>query len=175
MFKVGETIKAEIINIEGSKIFLSAKKLMDDPWKDIAKKYKIGSKAKGTILKINPFGLFVELEKDIHGLAHVSQLDLGSGEKVEQKFKAGDELEFIVMSVEPNEHRLGLGLKEISAEEIAEKTASAKGSDESKNEAKEEKKAKKTSHSAEAPRDEKTEESTETPETTEAEIVEEEK
>jgi len=110
MFKVGETIKAEIINIEGSKIFLSTKKLMDDPWKDIAKKYKIGSNAKGTVLKINPFGLFVELEKDIHGLAHVSQLGLATGEKVEQKFKAGDELDFVIMSVEPNEHRLGLGL-----------------------------------------------------------------
>lgn len=154
MFKVSETIKAEIINIEGSKIFLSAKKLMDDPWKDIAKKYKIGSKAKGTILKINPFGLFIELEKDIHGLAHVSQLGLASGEKVEQKFKTGDELEFIVMSVEPNEHRLGLGLKEISAEEIAEKQ-----------EAKEEKKTKKA----------KAEKPTEEPETTEVETKEEEK
>ncbi len=124
LFKVGETIKAEIINIEGSKIFLSAKKLMADPWKDIAEKYTIGSKAHGTILKINPFGLFVELEKDIHGLAHVSQLDLASGEKVEQKFKAGDELDFIVMSIEPNEHRLGLGLKEAIATEGKEETTS---------------------------------------------------
>lgn len=111
LFKAGDAIKAEIINIEGSKIFLSAKKLTEDPWKDIAKKYQIGAKAKGTIQKINSFGLFVELEKDIHGLAHVSQLDLETGEKLEDKYQVGQELEFTITSIEPNEHRLGLSTK----------------------------------------------------------------
>ncbi len=111
LFHAGDTIKAEIINIEGSKIFLSAKKLAEDPWKDIVKKYKIGAKVKGTIQKINSFGLFVELEKDIHGLAHVSQLGLAPEEKLEQKYKIGDTLEFTIMSIEPEEHRLGLTVK----------------------------------------------------------------
>lgn len=115
LFKAGDIIKAEIINIEGSKIFLSAKKLAEDPWKDIAKKYTIGASAQGTIQKINSFGLFVELEKDIHGLAHVSQLDLAPGEKLEQKFKIGDQLEFTIMSIEPGEHRLGLTIKKDQA------------------------------------------------------------
>lgn len=108
LFKAGDQIKAEIINIEGSKIFLSAKKLSADPWKDIAKKYTIGSTAKGIIQKINSFGLFVELEKDIHGLAHVSQLNLSTGEKLDQRYTIGDELEFTIISIEPEEHRLGL-------------------------------------------------------------------
>ena len=128
LFKAGDTIKAEIINIEGSKIFLSAKKLAEDPWKDIVKKYKIGSKVKGTIQKINSFGLFVELEKDIHGLAHVSQLEIDPGEKLEQKFKIGDTLEFTIMSIEPEEHRLGLATKvetKKAKEEKEEKTESA--------------------------------------------------
>lgn len=72
--KVGETIKAEIINVEGSKIFLSMKKLKDDPWKRVGDRYAVGQTVKGTVLKVNPFGLFVELDPDIHGLAHVSEL-----------------------------------------------------------------------------------------------------
>jgi len=81
LYKIGDKIRAEIISIDGSKIFLSAKKLVHDPWRDVAKKYKVGQKVTGTVLKVNPFGLFVELDKDIHGLAHVSQLALKPGQK----------------------------------------------------------------------------------------------
>jgi len=63
--KVGQKIKAEIISIENSKIFLSMKKLSQDPWDGIEKKYKIGDKISGSIIKANPFGLFVEIEKNI--------------------------------------------------------------------------------------------------------------
>ena len=78
LFKVGDKVKAEIISIEGSKIFLSAKKLLTDPWREVENKYKIGQTVAGAILKVNPFGLFVELDKDIHGLSHISQLGLKS-------------------------------------------------------------------------------------------------
>ncbi|MCD4705883.1 S1 RNA-binding domain-containing protein, partial [bacterium] len=67
--KLNDKVKAEIIEINGIKIFLSIKKITDDPWKDIEKKYKKGDIVEGKILKINPFGLFVELDKNIHGLA----------------------------------------------------------------------------------------------------------
>ena len=50
------------------------KKLIGDPWQDVEKKYKVGDTVEGTILKINPFGFFVELDPEIHGLAHVSEL-----------------------------------------------------------------------------------------------------
>lgn len=108
LFKVGDKINAEIISIDGSKIFLSAKKLLGDPWKDVAKKYKEGQVVAGTILKVNPFGLFVELDKDIHGLAHITQLDLAPGRKIGDAFKAGEKKEFTIISIEPKEHRLGL-------------------------------------------------------------------
>ncbi len=108
LYKVGDKIKAEIITVDGSKIFLSAKKLMKDPWADVAKKYKEGQIVKGKILKVNPFGLFIELDEDIHGLAHVSQLDLAPGQKIEDVYKANQEAEFEIMSIEPEHHRLGL-------------------------------------------------------------------
>src|SRR3989344_4333863 len=74
LLKIGQTVKAEIIGIEGSKIFLSMKKLIQDPWAGVAEKYRIGEMVEGTVLKVNPFGLFVELDAEIHGLAHVSEL-----------------------------------------------------------------------------------------------------
>ncbi|MDP3043045.1 MAG: S1 RNA-binding domain-containing protein [bacterium] len=123
LFKVGDKIKAEIISIDGSKIFLSAKKLLGDPWKDVAKKYKEGQVVAGTILKINPFGLFVELDSDIHGLAHITQLDLAPGQKISDCFKPGEKKEFTIISIEPKEHRLGLVVKKESAQGGQEKDA----------------------------------------------------
>ncbi|NCN25682.1 30S ribosomal protein S1 [Candidatus Falkowbacteria bacterium CG10_big_fil_rev_8_21_14_0_10_37_14] len=111
IYKVGDRIKAEIISINGSKIFLSAKKLINDPWQNIQEKYKLGENYKGQIIKINPFGLFVELDQDIHGLAHVSQISLAAGQKIDDCYKIGETHEFTVMSIEPNEHRLGLTIK----------------------------------------------------------------
>jgi len=112
LFKVGETIKAEVISLENSKIFLSAKKLQKDPWANVEKKYKAGQAVEGIILKVNPFGLFVKLDEDIHGLAHVSQLDLAPKQKINEKFKSGDKKKFEIVSIEPKDHRLGLAYKD---------------------------------------------------------------
>jgi small subunit ribosomal protein S1 len=110
MYKVGDDIKAEIISIDGAKVFLSAKKLMRDPWLEASAKYKSGQVVKGTILKVNPFGLFVKLDEEIHGLAHISQLNLGPKEKISELFTADEEKEFEIVSISPSEHRLGLKL-----------------------------------------------------------------
>lgn len=105
--KQGEQVKAKIIQIDGSKIFLSMKQLQEDPWASVASKYNVGDVVKGKVLKVNPFGLFVELDKDIHGLAHVSEL---SDQSIDIKTFAspGDEMDFEVVNIEPKEHRLGL-------------------------------------------------------------------
>lgn len=108
LYNVGDKIKAEVIDVKGSKIFLSAKKLLSDPWEGAAKKYKSGQTVKGKILKVNPFGLFVKLDDEIHGLAHVSQIGLAPDQKIYDIFKVGDSKDFVVTSVEPKEHRLGL-------------------------------------------------------------------
>jgi len=110
MFKVGDNIKAEIISIDGAKVFLSAKKLLKDPWLEASVKYKTGQVVPGTILKVNPFGLFVKLDDEIHGLAHISQLNLESKEKIAELFKADEVKDFEIVSISPSEHRLGLKL-----------------------------------------------------------------
>lgn len=111
LLRVGQVVKAEIIGIEGSKIFLSMKKLVHDPWQNVSERYKIGDTVEGTVLKVNPFGFFVELDPEIHGLAHVSELSDNPVADVNQIAKEGERMKFKVVSIEPQEHRLGLSIK----------------------------------------------------------------
>ncbi len=112
--KVGQRVKAKIINVEGSKISLSLRRLIEDPWKNVKDKYKVGDKVKGKVLKVNPFGLFVELDNEIHGLAHISELSDKSIQDAAQVAKVGDQIEFKVISLDPQEHRLGLSIKALT-------------------------------------------------------------
>lgn len=135
LVKVGDTVKAEIIGIEGSKIFLSMKKLIEDPWIGVAKKYSIGDIVEGKVLKANPFGFFVELDEDIHGLAHISELSDKPINDVTEAATVGEVRKFKIVSIEPDKHRLGLSIKAMnkkkkpaekkSAEKSAEKNAGA--------------------------------------------------
>lgn len=124
LFKIGDTIKAQIISMDGAKIFLSAKKLLTDPWSAIGEKYKSGQIINGKIIKINPFGLFIELDENIHGLAHISQLGLPPGTRIENLFNTGETKEFVITSIQPKEHRLGLTInREARTKEIEKDTA----------------------------------------------------
>lgn len=74
-------------------------------------KYQAGQVVKGTILKVNPFGLFVKLDEEIHGLAHISQIGLAAKDKItDLSKKPGEESDFEIVNISPSEHRLGLKL-----------------------------------------------------------------
>lgn len=105
LFNVGKKVKCKIIGIDDSRISLSIKALEKDPWQEVAKKYTIGQKVEGVVTKVNPFGAFVQLDEDIHGLAHISKLSEDSGIEL---LKVGETYEFNIISIEPSEHRLGL-------------------------------------------------------------------
>ncbi len=109
--KVGDTVKAKIISIDGSRISLSMKALMKDPWQEATAKYKVGDKVEGKVLKVNPFGAFIELDKDIHGLAHISELSNDRISDPTEVVKIGNNYTFRILSIEPENHRLGLSLK----------------------------------------------------------------
>ncbi|MDD4996097.1 MAG: S1 RNA-binding domain-containing protein [Patescibacteria group bacterium] len=109
--KIGDKIKAEIIGItDDGKISLSIRRLLKDPWKTVKEKYKIGQIIDGKILKINPFGLFVEIDPDIHGLAHISELSDKPIKDASCVAQMGETLKFKIVSIEPDDHRLGLSL-----------------------------------------------------------------
>lgn len=136
LLKVGEQVDAQIIQLDHSKIYLSMKRLVDDPWKRAKDKFKVGDTVKGKILKIEPFGLMVGLDKDIHGLAHISELSDEPIANINDKFKIGQEVDFVVVSLEPAEHRLGLRLAGVKgksgrkAETAAKKEADTKKDEE---------------------------------------------
>jgi len=111
--KVDQKVKAEIIGLDGTKIFLSIKKLTKDPWKAISKKYKVGQIVLGEVIKIHPFGAFVQLDKDIHGLVHVSELASKQIKSPDEVVKIGQKGKFKILSIEPEEHRMGLSLKAV--------------------------------------------------------------
>ncbi len=110
--KVGDEVKAKIISIENNRVSLSLKALKDDPWSRVEEKYKKGEVYEGKVLKINPFGAFVELDPDIHGLAHVSQF--GNLSKLKNQLEVGESYRFKVSSIEPEERRLSLVLEGLS-------------------------------------------------------------
>ena len=136
LLKVGEQVDAQIIQLDHSKIYLSMKRLVDDPWKRAKDKFKVNDTVKGKILKIEPFGLMVGLDKDIHGLAHISELSDEPITNINDKFKIGQEVDFVVVSLEPAEHRLGLRLAGVKgksgrkAETAAKKEADVKKDEE---------------------------------------------
>lgn len=115
IISVGDSVKAQIISIDNGKISLSIRRLQNDPWKDVAAKYNVGDVIEGTVLKINPFGAFVELDKDIHGLAHISELSDKKIKSPEEVLKIGEVTKFKIVSIEPDKHRLGLSLKQMNA------------------------------------------------------------
>jgi small subunit ribosomal protein S1 len=107
--KTGDKIEAQIIGIDNTRISLSAKALKKDPWTEISKKYKEGKVVKGKVDKINPFGAFVYLDENIHGLAHISEFqEVFPGKKMEEVLKAGENYSWKILSIEPKEHRMGL-------------------------------------------------------------------
>jgi small subunit ribosomal protein S1 len=128
ILKVGDKVKAQIIQLDRSKIYLSVKRLVDDPWKSVKDKYKVGDKVSGKILKIEPFGLMVALDKDIHGLAHISELADEGISNLSEKFKIGQNTDFEIVSLEPPEHRLGLRLFGVKGKVKKAEPASAEAS-----------------------------------------------
>lgn len=108
--KIGEQVKAKIIGIDGTRISLSLKALKEDPWQIL--KYKVDDVVEGKVHKITPYGAFVYLDKDIHGLIHISEL--GSVEEAKKRLVVGKTEKFKIISLEAKEHRMGLALAEKS-------------------------------------------------------------
>ena len=105
LFNVGQKVKCKIIGIDDSRISLSIKALEGDPWNNVSEKYQIGQKVRGEVTKINPFGAFVQLDEDIHGLVHISKL---AEKDNTQDLEIGNTYDFEIILIKPIEHRLGL-------------------------------------------------------------------
>lgn len=104
--KVGQKVKAKIIEISDNKVSLSLKALKKDPWEGIEKKYKKGDVVSGKVSKLNPFGAFVRIASKIQGLCHISEF--GSQKKMEEDLRIDKNYNFKILLIEPKEHRMTL-------------------------------------------------------------------
>ncbi len=104
--KVGQTVKAKIIDIKNNQVFLSLKSLKKDPWKEIEKKYKKGDVVKGKVIKFTLFGTFIQITPKIRGLCHISEF--GTKSKMEEVLKIDEKYNFEILSIDPAEYRIGL-------------------------------------------------------------------
>src|SRR5215831_15689656 len=111
MFKKGDEVEAIVIDKVNQRISLGIKQLTEDPWKTIDEKYKIGDLVKGKVTKLASFGAFVQLQDDIDGLVHISQLSEDHVAKVKDVLKVGQEVEARVIKVDKIERRIGLSIK----------------------------------------------------------------
>lgn len=106
-----DKVKVKIIGLDGNRLSLSLKALQSDPWAELAEdKYKKGDAVKGKVVKLNPYGAFVEIEKNIHGLIHISELTGSDGNK--NKLELGKKYKFKIIFFSPQTHKMTLSLSE---------------------------------------------------------------
>ena len=130
-----------MIGKEDDKISLSMKRLVPDPWIEATKKFKVGTVVNGEITRITPFGAFVKLDDEINGLVHVSEISDKEISDPGEALTVGEKVEAKIIAIEPDEHRVGLSIKALTASEDSTKEEKAAAAEEETTEEEAEKEA----------------------------------
>ena len=104
LYKVGEKVTAQIIEIKNNKISLSSKALKTNPWQAAGEKYKKGEIVKGVVIKFNKHGALVSIEEGVAGLCHISEFE--TEKKIKEILELGKSYPFQIVLFEPQDHRL---------------------------------------------------------------------
>jgi small subunit ribosomal protein S1 len=120
--KKGDELEATVlgIDVENERVSLGVKQLSTDPWDTVAERYPLNTRIHGKVSSVADFGVFVEIEEGIEGLIHISQLSNERVDKPSSLYKVDDELEALVVQVEPKERRIGLSIKQLKQHEERE-------------------------------------------------------
>jgi len=113
LLKKGQKVEVVVLSVDeiNHKISLGLKQLSDDPWSEIVTRYPLGTPVEGHVTKITTFGIFVEIEKELEGLVHVTEINLEPTIKVEDSFKVGDKVNARVIKVDNDQRKIGLSMK----------------------------------------------------------------
>ena len=113
MVKKGDEVDALVLDVDADsqRISLGMKQLATDPWDEIETHFKIGDMVKGKVSKITSYGAFVELDNDIDGLVHISQISEDRVEKIKDVLNADDEVTARVIKIDKDDRRIGLSIK----------------------------------------------------------------
>jgi len=118
LVQVGDQIQVKVLKFDREKqrVSLGFKQLTPDPWLDAAERYPIGAHVRGRVISVTDYGAFVELEQGIEGLVHVSEMTWSKRMKHPSKLvNVGDQVEAVVLNVNPGERRISLGLKQLES------------------------------------------------------------
>jgi len=114
--QIGDEVEVMVLDIdeERRRISLGIKQCKPNPWDEFAKKHEKGEKVSGNIKSITDFGIFIGLDGGIDGLVHLSDISWNeTGEEAVRKFKKGDAVEAVILSVDPERERISLGVKQL--------------------------------------------------------------
>jgi small subunit ribosomal protein S1 len=126
IYKKGQEVEAIVLKIdkENERFSLGIKQLRPDPWETVSQNYKMGQVVSGTITSLTDFGAFVELETELEGLIHISEL--GSGEQKvghpSDIVKVGDTVNVVILNINPKERKIGLSIKALMRKKENEET-----------------------------------------------------
>jgi small subunit ribosomal protein S1 len=116
LVNVGDQIQVKVLKFDRDKqrVSLGFKQLTPDPWLDATERYPIGARVHGRVISVTDYGAFIELEQGIEGLVHVSEMTWSKRMKHPSKLvNVGDQVEAVVLNVNPQERRISLGLKQL--------------------------------------------------------------
>ncbi|MBP9773783.1 MAG: S1 RNA-binding domain-containing protein [Candidatus Peribacteraceae bacterium] len=108
---VGDRVSVKVIGIDGEKLSLSIKQLTKDPWEEIAERYPVGKKVHGTVVRFADYGAFLNLEKDITGLVHLTEIAHQKITDPSEGLKIGQKVDAQVINIDVDERRIGLSIK----------------------------------------------------------------
>ncbi len=118
LVQVGDQIQVKVLKFDREKqrVSLGFKQLTPDPWLDATERYPIGAHVRGRVISVTDYGAFIELEQGIEGLVHVSEMTWSKRMKHPSKMvNVGDQVEAVVLNVNPTERRISLGLKQLES------------------------------------------------------------
>lgn len=116
LVKIGDTITVKVLSFDKQheKISLGLKQLSGNPWEKVTEKIHVGSRVKGKISSITDYGLFVEIEKGVEGLVHISEISWTDRiSDLSKKFKVGEEIDVLVVSLDTANRRMSLSIKQL--------------------------------------------------------------
>ena len=116
ILKVGDKLEVMILDVdlEKERISLGLKQTLENPWEDIETRFPIGSRVRGKVVNLAPYGAFLELEKGIEGLVHVSEMSWTKRiQRAADILALGDEIEAVVLSVSAEDKKISLGMRQV--------------------------------------------------------------
>jgi small subunit ribosomal protein S1 len=109
--QMGDRVRVKVIGVDGDKLSLSIKQLTRDPWEEVAERYPVGKKVQGTVVRFADYGAFLQLEKDINGLVHLSEIAHHKVTDPSEALTIGQKVEAQVINIDVDERRIGLSVK----------------------------------------------------------------